>query len=346
MPASGSARNRSPGRPSAAPAAQKNAEPTPSCLIVVLQALWCYFDMVRPVEKITGLITGLQTWVYGLLLPRLSADVQEEHRAYSLRVLELLDNATEKDIDKARRTLSAKYHPDNGSETDEEKMKEVNNAHDFLKEPMPLDLREATRDLASAIVTFVLTMLVLIISRYTPILGGDVFMMNPYTIGFFGRTYAQWPSLMSTISCIVISYCMGGVLVFPTVRILREYLYICNTIEWVLAWLPWFPASIAKNLSVWLSWFPSIFTWLLIWINWIFMSVLSNTLRFCDNWWTFQFIPIGQFVTLLWTLGMWYIHTLAFYNKYNPSQAIVVSNVMLSFGLIAVMGILLVWAGM
>lgn len=355
MPASGPARGKSPGRKGDS-TAQQNSEPTPSRPIVVLQALWCYFNMVGvwltqilPVEKITGLITGLQTWVYGLLLPRLSADVQEEHRASSLRVLELSDNATEKDIDKAKRDLSTRYHPDrsgSNEESNEEKIKEVNNAVDFLTKLMPLDLDQATHNLASEIVKFVLTMLVLIGFRFNPVLGGDVFMMNPYTIRFFGRTYAQWPSLMSIILSTVIMYCMGGILRFPTVMIVREYFYISSAIDWMLSWITWFEDSMAYYLPWYISWLPSIFTWLFSWIIWVIMIVLRNTLRFCDNLWTFHFIPIGQFVTFVWTFRVWYIHTLAFYNKYNPIQAIVLSNVLLTFGLIAVMGVLLVWARM
>jgi len=351
-------RGKSPGRPPSACPVEQNSQPTPSRPSVNLQFLWFYFNTVGtwmygmllpilPVETITGLITRLETWVYGLLLPTLSADVEKRLRTSSLRVLELSDNATEKDIDKAKRDLSARYHPDRKSQHTDQEIKEVNNAVDFLTKFMPLDLDEATHNLASAIVKFVLTMLVLIGLRYNPVLGGDVFMMNPYTIEFFGRTYAQWPSLMSIISSTVITYCMGGILVFPSVMILREYFYISSTIEWVLMYIPWCSACIAKLLPEWISWFPSIFTWLFTWIIWMIMIVLRNTLRFCDNWWTFHFIPLGQFVTLVWCVFMWYIHTHAFYNKYNPSQAIVlVENVLLIFGLIAVMGVLLVWARM
>lgn len=244
-------------------------------------------------------------------------------RTSNLVVLGLNDGATPKQIEEKWKHLNTKLHPDKNIDEDAEKLaenaaklKRINNAHDFLVDPLPLDVRQSTDNFTTAILQFILTMLVLTIARHMPLIGGDVFMMNPTTIRFFGRTYAQWPSLNSIISSTVITYCMGGILVFPSVMILREYFYISSTIEWVLMYIPWCSACIAKLLPEWISWFPSIFTWLFTWIIWMIMIVLRNTLRFCDNWWTFHFIPLGQFVTLVWTFRVFCIHHIAFYNMY------------------------------
>ena len=330
------ARGKSPGRPPA----QQDSQSDPPCPTRVPQALWYYWVLVW-------------RWMYGNLLPTLTADKMARLRTSYLKVLDLDVSATPKQIEEGWKRLNTKLHPDKNIGKDAEKLAEnaadlieINNAHDFLVDPLPLDVRQSTDNFTTAILQFILTMLVLTIVRLMPLLGGDVLMMNPITIEFFGRTYAQWPSLMSIISSTVITYCMGGILVFPTVMILREYVYICSTIKWVLMYIAWCPAWIAKHLPWWISWCPSIFTWLFTWIIWMIMIVLENILRFCDNWWTFHFIPIGPFFTVVWTFGIWLIHTLAFYNKYNPSQAIVLSNVLLIFGLIAVMGVLLVWARM
>ena len=309
------ARGKSPGRPDdqppAQPPAQQDSQSDPPCPTRVPQALWYYWVLVW-------------RWMYGNLLPTLSADKMARLRTSYLKVLDLDVSATPKQIEERWKLLNTKLHPDKNIGKDDEKLaknagelRRINNAHDFLVDPLPLDVRQSTDNFTTALLQKILTMLVLTILRFMPLLGGDVFMMNPITIEFFGRTYAQWPSLMSIISSTVITYCMGGILVFPSVMILREYFYICSTIEWALMYIPWCLACIAKLLPEWISWFPSIFTWLFTWIIWMIMIVLRNTLRFCDNWWTFHFIPLGQFVTLVWTFIMWCIHRNAFYSMYE-----------------------------
>lgn len=354
MRTSGPARAKSPGRKGDSTGdstAQQNSEPASSPWIVWIRSnllwfYWFFFDMVLPILRLNK---RLETCVYGLLLPTLPTDVKERMRQDALEDLGLKDGATEQEISNAFRALSFKYHPDKNKQPNAAvEFKKVNAANEYLtKDPIPLDLRDATRCLASEIVKFVVTMLVLICFRYNPVSGGDVFMMNPNTIRAFGRTYAQWPSLMSIILSTVIMYCMGGIWRFPTVMIFRENFYICNFIQGVLMWIYWILASMVDcKWFLYISWPLALLAWLFIRIIWMIMFFLSNTLRFCDNCWPFHFIPISHFVNFVWKFHVWCIYTLAFYNMYNPSQAKVLSNVLLTFRLIAVMGVLLVWARM
>ena len=332
MPPSGSARGKSPGRPrdpppaqedqppaqqdqppaqQDQPSAQQDSESIPACPTRVPQALWYYWVLVW-------------RWMYGNLLPTLTADEMARLRKSSLEVLGLKDGATLAQINKAKRDLATIYHPDKSTATDKEKknqkMIEVNSASDFLIKPIPLDVQAATQDLTSKIFKICLIMIYLIALRYNFITGGDVFMMNSFTIGFFGRTYVKWPSMISIILTTVIMQLMGGVLRFPSVLICREWFFIIEVFDWVLGWAPYIPDKIAGCFPFWLSWFPSIFTYLFRGINWMILKLLSNLLQLCDNWWTFHFLPIGAFFELVFSFRVYLITRYNFLNQHKKKE--------------------------